>query len=52
MAEINFSTVVIPALSPGMKGRDLDQHNARLLEKVSGPGVYLSAHAGARELCP
>ena len=43
MAEINFSTVVFRHCPPGMKGRDLDQHNARLLEKViAGREVYLS----------
>jgi len=43
MAEINFSTVVFRHCPPGMKGRDLDQHNARLLERViAGREVYLS----------
>jgi len=43
MAEINFSTVVFRHCPPGMKGRDLDQHNAGLLEKViASREVYLS----------
>ena len=43
MAEVNFSTVVFRHCPPGMKGRDLDEHNARLLEKiVAGREVYLS----------
>src|SRR5712691_5789652 len=43
MAVINFSTVVFRHCPPGMKGRDLDQHNASLLEKViAGREVYLS----------
>jgi aromatic-L-amino-acid decarboxylase len=43
MAEVNFSTVVFRHCPPGMKGRDLDGHNARLLERViAGREVYLS----------
>ena len=43
MAEINFSTVIFRHCPSGMKGRDLDQHNARLLEKViADREVYLS----------
>ena len=43
MAEVNFSTVVFRHCPPGMRGRDLDEHNVRLLEKVvAGREVYLS----------
>jgi aromatic-L-amino-acid decarboxylase len=43
MAEVNFSTVVFRHCPPSMKGRDLDGHNARLLDKiVAGREVYLS----------
>ena len=43
MAEVNFSTVVFRHRPPGLSGRDLDEHNARLLEKVvAGREVYLS----------
>jgi aromatic-L-amino-acid decarboxylase len=43
MAEVNFSTVVFRHCPPGMRGRDLDEHNVRLLERVvAGREVYLS----------
>jgi aromatic-L-amino-acid decarboxylase len=48
MAEINFSTVLFRHSPSGVTGRDLDNHNARLLERVvSGREVYLS-HARVR----
>jgi aromatic-L-amino-acid decarboxylase len=48
MAEINFSTVLFRHCPSGVKGRDLDEHNARLLERVvAGREVYLS-HARVR----
>jgi aromatic-L-amino-acid decarboxylase len=43
MAEITFSTVVFRHHPSGMNGRELDDHNARLLERVvAGREVYLS----------
>src|SRR5438045_849414 len=43
MAEVNFSTVVFRHCPAGVKGRDLDEHNARLLKKVvESREVYLS----------
>ena len=43
MAEVTFSTVVFRHCPPGMTGRDIDVHNARLLEKLlAGREVYLS----------
>jgi aromatic-L-amino-acid decarboxylase len=43
MAEVNFSTVVFRHRPPGMSGRTLDDHNARLLQKVlQAREVYLS----------
>ena len=43
MAEVNFSTVVFRHRPSGMSGRKLDDHNARLLQKVlETREVYLS----------
>ena len=43
MAEVIFSTVIFRHRPPGMGVDDLDEHNARLLEKVNGTReVYLS----------
>jgi aromatic-L-amino-acid decarboxylase len=43
MADVNFSTVVFRHCPPGVKGRELDDHNARLLERVvQNREVYLS----------
>jgi aromatic-L-amino-acid decarboxylase len=43
MAEVNFSTVIFRHCPSGMKGRELDAHNARLLEKLlEAREVYLS----------
>jgi aromatic-L-amino-acid decarboxylase len=43
MADVNFSTVVFRHRPPGMSGRTLDDHNARLLQKVlKTREVYLS----------
>ena len=43
IAEVNFSTVVFRHCPPGMGGRELDDHNARLLARVvEGREVYLS----------
>jgi aromatic-L-amino-acid decarboxylase len=43
MADVNFSTVVFRHCPPGLAGRELDDHNARLLEKVlQKREVYLS----------
>ena len=48
MAEINFSTVLFRHCPTGVNGRDLDDHNARLLDRVvAGREVYLS-HARVR----
>jgi len=48
MAEINFSTVLFRHCPSGVTGRDLDEHNARLLDRVvAGREVYLS-HARVR----
>ena len=43
LAEVNFSTVVFRHRSPGMTAEELNQHNARVLEKVNATReVYLS----------
>jgi aromatic-L-amino-acid decarboxylase len=43
MAQGQFSTVVFRHRSPGMSGKALDDHNARVLERVNGTReVYLS----------
>ncbi len=43
MADVNFSTVVFRHCPPGMTGRELDDHNAKLLERVvQNREVYLS----------
>ena len=43
MADVNFSTVVFRHCPPGMSGRELDDHNARLLQNVlERREVYLS----------
>jgi len=43
MAEVNFSTVVFRHRPAGMSGKNLDDHNARLLQNVlEGREVYLS----------
>jgi aromatic-L-amino-acid decarboxylase len=43
MADVNFSTVVFRHCPPGVKGRDLEDHNARLLERLGqNREVYLS----------
>jgi aromatic-L-amino-acid decarboxylase len=43
MADVNFSTVVFRHHPPGMSGRKLDDHNARLLQDVlETREVYLS----------
>jgi aromatic-L-amino-acid decarboxylase len=48
MADINFSTVLFRHCPKGVTGRDLDDHNARLLDRVvAGREVYLS-HARVR----
>jgi aromatic-L-amino-acid decarboxylase len=48
MAEIDFSTVLFRHCPSGVNGRDLDDHNARLLDRVvAGREVYLS-HARVR----
>ncbi|MDP9203457.1 MAG: pyridoxal-dependent decarboxylase [Gemmatimonadota bacterium] len=43
LADVQFSTVVFRHRPPGMAGRKLDEHNARVLEKVNATReVYLS----------
>jgi len=43
LAEVNFSTVVFRHRPPGMTAEELNQHNARVLEKVNATReVYLS----------
>ncbi|HEU4747051.1 MAG TPA: pyridoxal-dependent decarboxylase [Gemmatimonadaceae bacterium] len=43
MAEAQFSTVVFRHRPPGLEGVEVDEHNARLLERVNASGqVYLS----------
>jgi aromatic-L-amino-acid decarboxylase len=43
MADVNFSTVVFRHCPSGLGGRELDEHNARLLERVvQNREVYLS----------
>ena len=43
MADVNFSTVVFRHCPPGMRGSELDDHNARLLQDVlERREVYLS----------
>ena len=43
LAEVNFSTVVFRHRSPGMTAEELNQHNARVLEKGNAAReVYLS----------
>jgi aromatic-L-amino-acid decarboxylase len=43
LAEVDFSTVVFRHRPPGMTADELDQHNARILEKVNATReVYLS----------
>jgi aromatic-L-amino-acid decarboxylase len=43
LADVNFSTVVFRHVPTGMTARQLDDHNARVLEKVNATReVYLS----------
>ena len=43
MADVNFSTVVFRHVPAGMTGRQLNEHNARVLERVNATReVYLS----------
>ena len=43
MAEVHLSTVVFRHRPPGLSGRGLDDHNARILQQLlAGREVYLS----------
>jgi aromatic-L-amino-acid decarboxylase len=48
MAEVNFSTVIFRHRPPGMGVDDLDEHNARLLEKVNGTREVFLSHTKVR----
>jgi len=49
LADVEFSTVVFRHRPPGMVGKKLDEHNARVLEKVNATReVYLS-HTRVRD---
>ena len=48
MADVNFSTVVFRHCPPGMSGRELDDHNARLLQNVLERREVYLAHTRVR----
>ena len=48
MADVNFSTVVFRHTPPGMKGRELDEHNAALLDRLNQKREVFLSHTRVR----
>jgi aromatic-L-amino-acid decarboxylase len=48
LAEVNFSTIVFRHHPPGLSGRELDDHNARILQQILASREVFISHTRVR----